>query len=73
MQAEAGARPEADERQVELRLQQILARYPGRYSEEQVAMIRERIGATVDTARTLRAVPLANGDSPWGDEADGGR
>ena len=45
-----------------MRLREILDRYPDRYTEEQVAMIRERVAATVDAARTVRRVPLANGD-----------
>ena len=56
------SRPDIDERRVETRLAEILARYPDRFSEEQAAEIRERVAATVDAARTVRRVPLSNGD-----------
>ena len=56
------ARPDADNRRINTRLAEVLARYPGRYSDEQATMIRERIAATVDVARTVRRIPLTNGD-----------
>ncbi len=59
-------RPPFDERQIDLRLETILARYPGRYSDEQIAAVRQRIAATVDNARALHAIPLDNGDDPAG-------
>ena len=55
-----------DERQIDLRLETILARFPGRYDDDQIADIRKRIAATVDDARALRAVPLTNADDPAG-------
>jgi len=59
-------RPPFDERQIDLRLETILARYPGRYDDAQIAAVRERIAATVDAARALHAVPLTNADDPAG-------
>ena len=55
-----------DERQIDLRLETILTRFPGRYSDAQIAAIRERIATTVDDTRALHAVPLTNGDDPAG-------
>ena len=55
-----------DERQVDLRLETILSRFPERYDDEQVAKIREHIETAVDHARSLHAVELSNGDEPAG-------
>lgn len=56
------SRPDQDERRIEMRLAEILARYPDRFSEAQTAEIRERVAITVDVARTVRRAPLSNGD-----------
>ncbi len=42
----------------------LVARYPGRFSDEQVEQIRRQIGQLVEAGERLRAFHLTNSDEP---------
>lgn len=49
---------------VQARLDQVLARYPGRFSPAELEQLRVQIAQLVEAGEQLRAVRLANGDEP---------
>jgi hypothetical protein len=56
---------EAQQAIVAGRLAVIRARYPDRFSDEDLAQIEKRIARSVGQAAKMRAVPLGNGDGPF--------
>lgn len=56
--------PESHAQETELRLAIIRQRYGGRLTSEQLDILRKAVGALVEQASALRAVPLTNADEP---------
>ena len=52
------------ESEIETRLGTITRRYPGRFTDEQVELIRKRIRRSMALAAEMRAHPLTNADGP---------
>lgn len=49
---------------VELRLTELIARYGARWSDDELALIRARIGRSLKLSAALRTVPVTNADEP---------
>lgn len=47
------------------RLAAVRARYPDRFSDDDLAQIEKRIARSVRLAAKMRAVPLGNGNGPF--------
>lgn len=61
--------PERDVDQVEVdrRMTAILARFPDRFSDEQMSQIRRRVARSIELGLKLRSVDLANSVHPYFD------
>ena len=56
--------PERHAQETDLRLAIIRQRYGERLTSEQLDILRKAVGALVEQASALRAVPLTNADEP---------
>ena len=60
------ADPARDE-ETQRRLDALLARFPDRFSDDEIAKIRERVSHSVGLGAKLRTREVANGIGPWFD------
>ena len=56
--------PDRHTRETDIRLELIRQRYGDRLTAEQIEVLRKAVGALVEQASALRAVPLTNADEP---------